>query len=161
MYLNALEFLEEERDVWRPFEALDALTDEQLDQPIAGAHGWTARDLIGHVVAWQEFALQVAKELAVGERSATKERLDRDWDERGGEAVNAEIVATWRALPMDEVRNRLRTVPGELRGYLTVVPETRWLKNADQLRYFLDETIDHYTEHGADLAAVLEAARGA
>src|SRR5437762_1597498 len=30
MYLNALEFLEEEREAWRPFEALDGLTDEQL-----------------------------------------------------------------------------------------------------------------------------------
>ena len=33
MYLNALEFLEEERELWRPFEALDGLTDEQLDTP--------------------------------------------------------------------------------------------------------------------------------
>ena len=32
---------------------------------------------------------------------------------------------------MDEVRERFATVPGELRGYLTVVPETRWLKHAD------------------------------
>lgn len=160
MYLNALEFLEEEREVWRPFEALDALSDEQLDRPVAGAHGWTARDLIGHLVAWQEMALQVAKELAVGERSATKERLDREWDERGGEAINAAIEAEWRATPLDEVRRRMHEVPGELRGYLTVVPEMRWLKHTDNLRYFLDETLDHYSEHAPDLAAVLgEASR--
>jgi len=158
MYLNALEFLEEEREAWRPFEALDALTDEQLEAPLVGAHGWTGRDLIGHVVAWQEFALQVAKELAVGEPSATKERLDRDWEARG-DLVNAEIEAQWRALPLAEVRSRLRTVAGELRGYLTVVPEARWLKNADVLRYFIDETIDHYAEHRADLEAVLDPAR--
>jgi len=160
MYLNALEFLEEEREAWRPFEALDGLTDEQLDVPIDDAHEWSGRDLIAHMVAWQENALEVARELAVGETSATKERSDREWDERGDD-MNAEIQATWRALPMAEVRRRLQTVPGELRGYLTVVPETRWLKHADHLRFFVDETIDHYADHTADLEAILDAASSA
>jgi hypothetical protein len=38
MYLNALEFLEEERDAWRPYEALADLSDEQLDVAIDEAH---------------------------------------------------------------------------------------------------------------------------
>src|SRR3954453_21537078 len=80
MYLNALEFLEEEREAWRPFEALDSLTDDQLDVPIEAAHEWSGRDLISHLVAWQQNALEVAKELAVGETSPTKERSDREWD---------------------------------------------------------------------------------
>ena len=159
MYLNALEFLEEERDAWRPFEALEAIPDDQLDVAVEGAHGWSARDLVGHVVAWQEYALATAKELAVGERSATKERLDAEWDARGDE-MNADIEAEWRALPIAEVRRRLREVPGELRGYLTVVPETRWLKNDDYLRYFIDETIDHYADHATDLEAILAANAG-
>jgi len=158
MYLNALEFLEEERDAWRPFEALDGLTDEQLDEPLEAAHDWSGRDLIAHLVAWQENALAVARELAVGERSATKERSDREWDERG-DAMNTDIQGEWRAMPMAEVRRRLGTVPGELRGYLTVVPEARWLKDADYLRFFVDETIDHYADHASDLEAILDAAR--
>jgi Mycothiol maleylpyruvate isomerase N-terminal domain len=154
MYLNALEFLEEERDGWRPFEALDGLTDAQLDAEIEGAHGWTARDLISHMVAWQESATDVAKELAVGPESPTKARLDAEWAARG-DVINDEINAAWRAFPIDEVRRRLRTVPGELRGYLTVVPEARWIKHADYLRFFLDETIEHYADHIADLEAAL------
>jgi len=154
MYLNALEFLEEERDGWRPFEALDGLTDAQLDAEIEGAHGWTARDLISHMVAWQESATDVAKELAVGPESSTKARLDAEWAARG-DMINDEINAAWRAFPIDEVRRRLRTVPGELRGYLTVVPEARWIKHADYLRFFLDETIEHYADHIADLEAAL------
>ncbi len=71
MYLNALEFLEEERDAWRPYEALDGLSDEQLELMIDEAHEWSGRDLIAHLVAWQENALAVARELAVGETSAT------------------------------------------------------------------------------------------
>ena len=158
MYLNALEFLEEEREAWRPYEALDGLTDEQLDQPIDAAHDWSGRDLIAHLVGWQESALAVAKELAVNEKSAAQEQADRDWEARG-DAINDEIQAEWRAMSLDEVRRRLREVPGDLRGYLTVVPESRWIKHADNLRFFYDETIDHYAEHAADLEAILDAAQ--
>jgi hypothetical protein len=158
MYLNALEFLEEEREAWRPYEALDELSDEQLDTPIDTAHDWSGRDLIAHLVAWQEHCLAVAKELAVGETSATKARGDAEWDERG-DAINLDIQVEWRALPMADVRRRLREVPGELRGYLTVVPESRWLKHADNLSFFIDETIDHYAAHTADLEAILDAGR--
>ena len=129
MYTNALEFLEEERDGWRPFEALDELSDADLERAVGGAHGWSGRDLMGHLAGWQEVVLQIAKELAVGETSPTSVRVDADWEARGGEVVNAEMLATWAALPLEEVRQRFRTVAGEVRGYLTVVPETRWLKN--------------------------------
>jgi Mycothiol maleylpyruvate isomerase N-terminal domain. len=160
MYLDSLEFLEEERDAWAPFEALATLSDEELSVPVAGAHGWSGRQLMAHLLAWQEVALAVATELAVNETSPRKARVDADWEARGGEVVNAEVDATWAARSLDELRQRFRTVPGELRGYLTVVPETRWLKHADHMRFFQDETTEHYEEHRADLEAVLAAARG-
>ena len=73
--------------------------------------------------------------------------------------MNAEIDARWAAL-LDGRGPRANSARcrGELRGYLTVVPETRWLKHADHQRFFLDETIDHYEDHLADLAAILAAA---
>jgi hypothetical protein len=156
MYLNALEFLEEEREAWRPFEALAAIPDDRMDLAVEGAHGWSARDLIAHLVAWQGWALAVAKELAVGETSASMARLDALWDERG-DAMNDDISVEWRALPLAEVRRRLAEVPGDLRGHLTVVPESRWVKHAANLKTFTDETINHYADHVADLEAVLEA----
>ena len=154
MYLNALEFLEEERDAWRPFEALAAVPDERMDDPIAAAHGWSARDLIAHLVAWQGWALAVAKDLAVGETSPSIARLDALWGERG-DGVNDDITAEWRGLSLDEVRSRMASVPGELRGHLTVVPESRWVKHPANLKTFIDETIDHYADHAADLEAIL------
>ena len=75
-------------------------------------------------------------------------------------SLNAEVDATWGALPMSELRERFRSLPGQLRGYLTVVPETRWLKHPDNQRFFHDETTAHYEEHRADLEAILAAARG-
>ena len=160
MYLNALEFLEEERDAWRPFEALQEITDEQLDTAVEAARGWSARDLIGHLVAWQEWALAIARDLAVNETSAALARMNAEWD-RDGDAMNDAIAAEWRTFTPDEVRRRLREVPGELRGYLTVVPEARWVKHTKHLETFVDETIDHYAEHTPDLEAILAAVDGA
>jgi mycothiol maleylpyruvate isomerase-like protein len=157
MYLDALSFLEDERDAWRPFEALADVPDADLDRPVDAAHGWSARDLIAHMVGWQELALGVAKDLAVGETSATIKRINDEWAARG-DAMNDDMLAEWRALPPDEVRARVRSVSGDLRGYLTVVPETRWIKHPTHLKTFVEETLEHYDDHRADLEAILAAA---
>jgi len=158
MYLDALSFLEDERDAWRPFEALLELTDEQLETPVSSAHGWSGRDLMAHLAAWQLVALDIAKELAMGENSLTATRVDADWEARGEVAVNADIQAQWADRPLADVRDEFRQVGGELRGFLTVVPESRWIKNAEFQKTFIDETLDHYDDHRADLEAILAAA---
>lgn len=162
MYTHALEFLEEERDAWAPFESLIELSDEALERPTdpdGPAHGWTGRQLLAHVVGWQELALRAAKELAVNERSPTIAEVRAAWA-ADGDAYNEAMLREWGELPLDELRRRARTVAGELRGHLTVVPETRWLKNADHMRYFAEDTVEHYEEHAPALEAVLYAARG-
>jgi hypothetical protein len=158
MYFDALSFLEDERDAWRPFETLSQLTDDELDRPVDGAHGWAGRDLMGHLVHWQLLALNVARELAVGEHSPAKDAADADFAARGDVVVNAEVEELWRSKPLEEVRQEFASVAGELRGFLTVVPETRWVKNADLQRFFFEETIEHYDEHRPELTAILEAA---
>lgn len=158
MYFDALSFLEDERDAWRPFEALSLLTDSELEQSVEGAHGWTGRDLMGHLVHWQLLALDVARELAVSDHSAAKDAADADFEARGDVEVNAEVEELWRSKPLEEVRQEFARVAGELRGFLTVVPETRWVKNADQQQFFFEETIEHYEEHRPELAAILGAA---
>jgi len=157
MYLDALSFLEDEREGWRAYEALDELTDADLAPQLESVHGWSGRDLMAHLVAWLEVALAVARELAVNDISPTRAASDADWEARG-DLLNEEIRLSWLALPMDEVRRRFRTVPGELRGYLAVVPETRWITSAEYEQFFRNETIDHYASHLDDLAAVLASA---
>lgn len=157
MYLSAMEFLDEEREAWRPYEALLALSDEQLAAPVEAAHGWSGRDLLGHVVAWQAHALEVARELAVGETSRSREAMSKDWDARA-DAVNDDLLKVWGALDAAELRRRAESIPGELRGTLTVVPESRFIKHADQETFFVEETIEHYEDHLDDLRSVLAAA---
>jgi hypothetical protein len=158
MYLDAMEFLEEERDGWAPFEALAELDDATLARPVEAAHGWSGRDLMIHMIGWQGIALAIATELAVNETSPTIARIDSEWETLGGDAVNEALQQSWADRPMDELRALYRTQPGEFRGYLTVVPETRWLKHAEHLRTLNEETIAHYEDHRADLAAILAAA---
>ena len=160
MYADGFSFLEEERDAWRPYEALAELSDEQLDVPVEEAHGWSGRDLMGHVCSWIGWWLEISRELALGPNSPAWERMRRlsaDWDV-SGDATNAAVTAEWRALSLDEVRRRFAEYPGELRGTLTVVPEIRWLKDAARLRNLLGNTTEHYEEHAADLRAILASA---
>jgi hypothetical protein len=159
MYFDALSFLEDERDAFRAYEALLDLSDEQLDRPVEAAGGWSGRDLMGHIVLWQEAALATARELAMGEASPTMERIEAQWA-AGGDEMNADGLARFRAMPMDEVRATFRNTAGELRGYLTVVPEIRWIKHAGHQEYFFGETMEHYEEHLPALRAILDATRG-
>ena len=157
MYADGLSFLDEERDAWRPFEALLELPDEQLERPHDGAHGWTGRDLMAHLGVWIEWWLNSARELAVGPNSPAYDELSaigKDWESQG-DILNARYQAEWAALPLEEVRRRFSTMPGELRGYLTVVPEARWLKDSDHLKSLLGNTTEHYPDHEAELAAIL------
>ena len=59
----------------------------------------------------------------------------------------------------DGVLTAGRTTAGELRGYLTVVPEIRWIKHAGNQEYFFGETMEHYEEHTKELRAILDAVR--
>jgi hypothetical protein len=160
MYEDGLSFLDEERDAWRPFEALLELTDDELERPIDGTHGWRGRDLMAHLGIWIEWWLNIARELAVGPNSPVFDQLEAigdDWANQG-DVLNARYQAEWAALPMAELRSRYSTLPGELRGYLTVVPEARWLKESSHIKSLLGNTTEHYAEHMAELQAILTAA---
>ena len=161
MSRDALKFLDDERAAWRPFEALLDLSDADLSVPLDGAHGWAGRDLMAHLSYWQELGMTVARELAVSETSETKTQSDRDWDARGGDAVNEEVRLAGRALPMDEVRSRFRQIPDELRRGLMGLPESRWLENTEYRDFLLGQTTAHYAAHAAEPAAILAAAGAA
>lgn len=154
-------FLEEEPAALAPYAALLELGDEGLDRPTAAdspAHGWSGRDVLGHVAAWVEHALAVARELAATGESPTRTEMDARWDAGEGDAVNDELLAAWRSLPMDEVRRRFTATPEALGATLAGVRGGRWTGDPDLLDFFRSETIEHYAEHLPDLAEVLRQA---
>ena len=115
------------------FEALGELSDEGLERPVDGAHGWSGRDLMGHL-AWQEVAVAVAPELAVGETSATKDRRDAEWDARR-RRVKPSAAALGRASPGRRPRAVRHERPANSGATLTVVPEARWLKHPTNMDF--------------------------
>jgi hypothetical protein len=151
---TAAAFLDEERLAWTPFESLQGLSDVDLAASVEGAHGWAGRDLIAHLVAWLGDAIEVARELETGDQSATRERSRREFRARGDE-INAGIQAAWRALPMTEVRTRMRSMRLELRERLAALPAARWHENPEDVRFFHIYTVEHYEDHLPDLEAVL------
>ena len=155
IYINgALEFLEEERDGWAPYEVLAELSDEQLTAEVDGAHGWTGRDLMAHLLAWQGVSLDAAKELAVTRRArhrAGRCRLGCPWWRRRERRDHR----TWAAMPMDDCGSGSGPSRGAPR-LSDVVPETRWLKHRPS-QVVHDETIAHYEEHTDDLRAIWRA----
>jgi hypothetical protein len=154
----AADLLEEERRAFDPFEALAGLPDTRLGAPVPAAHDWSGRDLIAHVVAWLDDAIAVAQELRDQPTSPARDRSRREFAARGDE-INARIQADWRALPLAEVRRRLREVPDALRRAVADVPAAHWAGDPEHLRFIHIYTVEHYEDHVADLEAILAAAR--
>ena len=151
------EFLRAEAEGWVPYQALATLSDDDLGRPVEGAHGWSGRDLMAHLVFWQEVAVGLARDLAAGDSSPTAEWVSAEWDKRG-DAWNDQILDEWRALPLSVVRARFDSAPPDLRNALATAPEARWWGNEEHRKTLIEETVEHYADHPSELAAILAAA---
>jgi hypothetical protein len=158
MYSDAQDFLVAERAAWEPYCALASLTDEQLSQPIATAHNWSGRDLMGHFIVWHEKYLIFVDELRERGHSESKVADDAYYEERG-EALNDEYVAEFAAIPLAELRERFNTTFESLRVRVAPLPAKVWQHNVDFNEFLPDVTIGHYAGHTQDLAAILAATR--
>ena len=94
----------------------------------------------------------------MGERSPAYEAMEAAWAERAATPSTTSSPRPGGPSPPTRCAGAPATIPGELRGYLTVVPETRWVKHPVYGRHFEEELLDHYADHEADLRAVLAAA---
>ncbi len=150
-------FLSAEAETWAPFLALAGLTDADLERSIEAAHGWTGRDLMAHLVFWQEVAVDLARDLAVGDESPSAERVSAQWAAKR-DAWNEEILEEWRAKPLAEVRARFDAAPSDLRAALASAPEVRWWGNPEHRETLLEETVEHYADHIDELSAIVAAA---
>jgi hypothetical protein len=156
---DAAAFLADELASFRPFEVILSLSPDHLDHGPT-AHGWSARDLLAHLVGWHEVAAEVGRELEGSRWSPRKAAADEEWARRG-DTLNEEIRADWARLGIDEFRNRARLATEDLRAALQRAPVSHWWDNDEYFGYFLSEMQEHYDDHRADLSIVLDRSRAA
>ena len=88
---------------------LDGIPEEDLTRLGAiGGGEWSAKDLIGHIATWEEFALRSLEEWRRGELPWI-ESDDGPFSGPGNEhvdAINARAVEEKRPLSLDEIRER-------------------------------------------------------
>jgi hypothetical protein len=155
---TAADFLADEQTSYAPFDAILDLDLERLDHG-PSAHGWSARDLLSHLVGGHEVATTVARDLIAGPTSPRKAAADADWETRGDE-INELIRLEWHGLPFEAFRARARAATADLRSTLAKVPLERWWGNDEYFEYFNSEMQAHYDDHRADLEQVLGRAQG-
>jgi hypothetical protein len=119
---EALTILERgHREVMR---LIDGLPARALSTTGVGGGAWSPADLVGHLAAWEGFALGALDAWARRERAL----IDVALDERGLNAVNAEALAEASSLrPSALIRRSLET-HAALVAAVRAVPTDRWVK---------------------------------
>jgi len=100
--------------------------------------GWTARELLAHVLAWQEEALRRFGERQV--RCLSRQEID-EW--------NAVAREHMRYLPWEEIVDRIQVAHVELKARLSEEPPS----------WFAACTYRHYAEHTRSLLALAAPAK--
>ncbi|MBO0685366.1 MAG: DinB family protein [Candidatus Dormibacteraeota bacterium] len=108
-----------------------------LRESLVPGGGWTAHQVLAHVLAWQE---EAARRLVCGQApELTRCQVD-EW--------NARALASMQDLSWEEILWRLQTGHDRLKGRLREEPPS----------WFGDRTYRHYMEHTRELLALAASA---
>ena len=143
------EDLARERD--KLLAALEGLSEGELMR--SGAVGrWSVRDVLAHVLAWEDEAVARLDLLAAG-RPQDIAPITNDEEL---EAWNARAQERYAGLPLAEVMRRLEAVPGRILAGLDSLSEERLGTDAGPVpvrNWLPDCTYAHEQEHCADILA--------
>ena len=142
---------------------IDKLSPEQMNRP--GAGGWSVKDNLAHLAAWEQFMLRhhiqghpPHQVMQVDE--ATMERVDED-------GLNAIIFERNRNRPAEDVLNDLKSSHEQVLATLTGMTFADLMKPhyADDplkrpvIEWVIGNTYSHYREHRLNIQAVANSPR--
>ncbi|HUS14404.1 MAG TPA: ClbS/DfsB family four-helix bundle protein [Chloroflexia bacterium] len=143
---------------------LGQVPEERLTEP-ALADGWSLKDLIAHVSAYEQWTADQLRAAGRGEREMVIRPQDPPADEPYDmNANNARIYAANRDRPLAEVLaesplafqalvDAIEALPEDL---LTGPDRVAWTRGGSLLDIVPEQSYDHYAQHAADVRAFLE-----
>lgn len=131
-----------EREWQALLQTWEGLPEKALLQPGAVGH-WSVRDVMAHIATWNEEACKALPIILAGKPLPRYLGID---------AFNAREQERKRHLSLEQVREELFATHDKLINLLKTVPESAFAIPRFRKRLRLD-TIGHYREHAAQLAA--------
>ncbi len=129
------------------FAALEGLSEkEQTQVPVMGR--WTVRDVLAHILAWEEVAVQRLELVAAGRASEIRWVRDEEVDD-----TNARFHRESLGLSLAQVRERLEKIGRQLEERLKRLPAG--IAEGTELIavWFPNCTYAHYQEHLEQITA--------
>ncbi len=152
--MNKLELLDQIADEWRALRRVFHDLDEaELVRP--GREGWSVKDHVAHVRAWERIALVRDIEgrsfAEAAEMDAATSAATEGMTAEGG--LNDYFVERDRALSLEAVLEASSRLHAELVAALEVLPEAR-LTDGTLAPRIAENTYEHYAEHRAIIEAL-------
>ena len=135
--------LRREEENWRALEAaIGAVPIERRTEP-GVVPGWSVRDLVWHCARWSDYVGDVLASIAAG-TYVHEDRPDSFFEDLNARWAEEAVGVDWErvATEMIAARERARTAFEALAE-----------PDATAIEWFTDETVDHYAEHAAEIAA--------
>jgi hypothetical protein len=119
--------------------AIDGLTPEQMTIPVFD--DWSVKDILAHIVSWEEYTLLDLQRVARGHMPALANFKEEDLDN-----WNALVMSLRRNFPLDQVMHELEASRMATIAALDVLPDER-LVQGKFARIWASITAGHDHEH--------------
>jgi hypothetical protein len=123
--------------------AIDGLTPEQMAIPVFA--DWSVKDILAHIVSWEEYTLLDFQRVARGHMPALASFNQRDVD-----SFNALVMSLRRDFPLGQVMDELEANRKATIGALLALPDER-LAQGQFARIWASITAGHDHEHAEDI----------
>jgi hypothetical protein len=123
--------------------AIDGLTPEQMAIPVFA--DWSVKDILAHIVSWEEYTLLDFQRVARGHMPALASFKQQDVD-----SFNALVMSLRRDFPLDQVMHELEANRKATIAAVNALPDER-LAQGQFARIWATITAGHDHEHAEDI----------